>query len=108
MSIPVPSTFERQNLDANQRTIARSLLTVVENLAGFDAYIATFAGAALEEPPYNYSVDEAYALQRFAQLGAAFAELFEAGGTLSAADATTLREVTQRSAGAVVFTSGGM
>lgn len=108
MSVPVPPTFDRQNLDANQRTIARSLLTVVENLEGFNAFISTFAGAALEEPPYNYTADEAYALRRFAEVGAAYAALFEEGGTLSPADATLLGELTHKSAGAVVFSSTGM
>lgn len=106
MSVPV--TQERTNLDANQRAIARSLLTLVENLEGFNAFIATFAGASLEEPPYSYSADEAYALRRFAEVGAAYAAIFHAGGTLDAADATLLAELTHKSAGAVVFASTGM
>ena len=104
----VPQTNERLSLDTNQRIIAKSLLTIVENLAGFDAFIATFAGTSLEEPPYEYTADEAYALRRFAELGALFAGIFDTGGSLSAEEATTLREVTHRSAGAVVFVNQGM
>ena len=88
--------------------IARSLLTVIENLEGFNDFITTFQGASLEEPPYAYTADEAYALRRFAELGALYAGIFVTGGALDAAEATVLGELTHKSAGAIVFTSSGM
>lgn len=108
MSIPVPPTFERTSLDGNQRTIARSLLTLVENLTSFEDFITTFQGANLEEPPYSYTADEAYALRRFAELGGLYARIFEDGGSLDVTEAALLGELTHKSAGAIVFTSSGM
>jgi len=111
MSIPVPPSQQRQSLDMNQKQIARTLLPCLQNLTGFYAYIVTISAGppdALEAEPYLYTADEAYAIRLWAQHAAAYATLFDAGGTLSAGEATALADLTRKSAGPPVYVNQGV
>ena len=108
MSIAAPPSQERASIEANQRQIARTLLPALENLTAFNSFIATFTDAQLAAEPYLYDPDEIYALRRFGELGAAYAAIFGAGGTMSAADGDLLDELTRKSAGAPVYVNQGV
>lgn len=108
MSFPTPPSQQRQSIDTNQRQIARTLLPALGNLTAFNAYIETFTDEELTAEPYLYTADEVYALRRFGELGAAYADIFGAGGTLSAADGALLAELTRQSAGAPVYVNQGI
>jgi hypothetical protein len=106
MGVPTytaPISPERANIDQNQKTIARTVLTVVANLTAFNAWLATYTDEVLLAEPYNYSADEVYALRRWGETGAVWADIFEEGGTLSAGDSSVLEEATRKSAGVVVY-----
>lgn len=107
MSVPLPPTQERTNIDQNQRAIAREVLTVVSNLTAFNAWLATYTDEVLLAPPYNYTADEVYALRRWGETGAAWATIFEEGGSLTAGDSSVLEEATRKSAGVVVYQTVG-
>lgn len=112
MSVPAigaPPTQERMNVERNQQQIARNLLLLVENLIAFDEFIKGVPSdpEALLEPPYEFTEDEAYALRLWAEKGALYAALLGAGGTLSAADATQLEDLSRRSAGVMLFVNQG-
>jgi hypothetical protein len=107
MSISVPASQQRQALDLNQKQIARTLLPALGNLEAFNNYIVTFSDEELAAEPYLYDPDEIYALRRFGETGAAYAAIFGAGGTMSAADGAVLAELTRQSAGAPVFVNQG-
>jgi inactivated superfamily I helicase len=110
MSIAVPPSQQRLALDQNQRQIARTLLTALQNLPAFNDYITTISAGppdALEAEPYLYTAEEAYAIRLWAQHAALYAALFDQGGTLSAGDATALSDLTRKSAGPPVYVNQG-
>ena len=111
MSAPLPiSTPESQNIRNNQRMIARSLLAALESLTAFDDFIQTIPSdpEALLDPPYGFTTDEAYAVRLWAQHAAAYAALFDQGGTLAAGDAGALADLTRKSAGVMVYVNQGV
>jgi hypothetical protein len=99
------------SLDQNVKQIGRVLLPTIENLVAIKDYLATIPSAptdALEEEPFNYTADEAYALRLWAQHAAVYATIFSAGGSLSAGDATTLAQLTRRLTGSTVLVNQGV
>ena len=100
MSVPV--TNERLFLDNGATVLAQQITLLRGNAIQFGALVAELT-AALDDPPYEYSAEDKYALTVLASLGRVWAEIVGAGGTLSAQDGAALLTVAQKLAGPLII-----
>src|SRR5262245_51484607 len=99
MSVPPVMTQQRYQMDANAVGIASVMQSFRLNAMQFKTWLDTFTDQQLQDPPYGYTVDETYALRLFAQLANQYALIGGDGGTMTATEATQLKELAARNAG---------